>query len=355
MIGAGLPRGRWQDWKDVKQLQATLEKHNVSYAFTGGALRDIFYNRTPYDIDLVVAISQTQLVELLKKESYMAHALHGRTSAVRIRQTKRPFDIVSMAAYGMSDAPFADQVENYLRQNGDLRLNSTALLADGTWMNPCEGLEDLQAKRVRILPRAAEIMKDNAARIIRFFRMHAIYARGPVDPYSVEVCQAHAQYLRTVETSQYSTNFFKWLAVPKLAESIALIRKYGIFEHMFPIPLVEQQGLRRLEKIEKLTGSLPDVEIRLPFLLRQAEISPYMALEIFLKSWNIDDSVGDKFKLLLDMQLRVPRLTLEAVSYIARTHGNLTARQLVMLNWANEPYPEKARVKYQPFLDALEE
>ena len=64
----------------------------------------------------------------------------------------------------------------------DFTINALSVGADGTVHDYVGGLADLEAHRVVFIGEPAARIREDYLRILRFFRFHADYGEGPLDP-----------------------------------------------------------------------------------------------------------------------------------------------------------------------------
>ena len=69
----------------------------------------------------------------------------------------------------------------------DFTMNALYATADGSVLDPLDGIADLRARRVRFIDDAGQRIREDYLRILRFFRFHAWYGdpAGGLDPTKV--------------------------------------------------------------------------------------------------------------------------------------------------------------------------
>src|SRR6266511_2718599 len=67
----------------------------------------------------------------------------------------------------------------------DFTMNALSASRDGTVYDYVGGLADIAARRVRFIGDAATRIAEDYLRILRFFRFHAAYGEGALDPAGV--------------------------------------------------------------------------------------------------------------------------------------------------------------------------
>ena len=69
-------------------------------------------------------------------------------------------------------------------------MNALSVARDGTVYDYVGGLADVEARRVRFIGDAATRIAEDYLRILRFFRFHAAYGEGALDPAGLAACIA---------------------------------------------------------------------------------------------------------------------------------------------------------------------
>ena len=79
----------------------------------------------------------------------------------------------------------------------DFTLNALYADRDGKVFDPLGGYADLVAGRVRFIGDAEARIKEDYLRILRFFRFHAYYGKGPIDEEGLRACGQTARRARS--------------------------------------------------------------------------------------------------------------------------------------------------------------
>ena len=103
----------------------------------------------------------------------------------------------------------------------DFTMNALSVARDGTVYDYVGGLADVEARRVRFIGDAATRIAEDYLRILRFFRFHAAYGEGALDPAGVAACIAGRAGLEQLSRERVRMEIIKLLlakhAVPVLA------------------------------------------------------------------------------------------------------------------------------------------
>ena len=163
--------------------------------FVGGCVRNTLMARPVTDIDIATTLTPDEVTAALRAAGLKAvptGAAHGTITAVA---QGRPFEITTLRRDVETDGRRAvvaftdDWAEDAARR--DFRLN--ALYADrrGRIFDPTgSGLADLRAGAIVFVGDAETRIREDALRILRFFRFLAWYGRGEPDAAALAACEA---------------------------------------------------------------------------------------------------------------------------------------------------------------------
>ena len=110
----------------------------------------------------------------------------------------------------------------------DFTMNALSAGADGRVFDPVGGTDDLAAGRVRFIGDAATRIREDYLRILRFFRFHATYGSGDLDPAGLEAAIENRDGLRRLSRERVRAEFFKILAAPGAIGVLRAMDRAGI-------------------------------------------------------------------------------------------------------------------------------
>jgi poly(A) polymerase len=131
-------------------------------------------------------------------------------------------------------------------------MNALFLSRDGTIHDFVGGLADLEARRVRFIGDPAQRIAEDYLRILRFFRFHAAYGDGPLDPAGLHACIIARRGLENLSRERVRMEMLKLLAARNAAPTVAVMSETGLLEQVIGgVPL-----LASASKMIDLEGSL---------------------------------------------------------------------------------------------------
>ena len=147
-------------------------------------------------------------------------------------------------------------------QRRDFTINALFASRDGTLHDYVGGRADLEARRVRFIGDPVTRIAEDYLRILRFFRFHASYADGPLDPAGLAACIRARTQIDTLSRERVRMELMKLLIAPAAAPTCEAMMDAGIFGPVLGgVPLVA--SLRRMAAIEAAAGLAPDACRRL--------------------------------------------------------------------------------------------
>ncbi|MDG6078753.1 CCA tRNA nucleotidyltransferase [Erythrobacter litoralis] len=233
---ASLPQSPWTQRDDLAALMAALGKGKARYV--GGAVRDTLLGKAIHDIDCATVLMPNAVIERCTAAGIKTVPTgidHGTVTAVlpqgNVEITTLRRD-VSTDGRRATVTYAAEWHEDAARR--DFTIN--ALYADPETLEIADffgGLEDLAAHRVRFIGNAAERIREDHLRILRYFRFQARFGDTP-DPDAIEACRNLAHTLKGLSRERIAMELLAILALPTPVDTIVLMRKLGVLPVILP-------------------------------------------------------------------------------------------------------------------------
>jgi poly(A) polymerase len=109
----------------------------------------------------------------------------------------------------------------------DFTINALSLARDGRIDDPVDGMADLAAHRVRFIGDPAARIREDYLRILRFFRFHAEYAEGPLDPAGFAAAIRGRAGLAVLSRERIGAEFLKLLSARRAPEVVGALSDAG--------------------------------------------------------------------------------------------------------------------------------
>ncbi|MGH1591211.1 CCA tRNA nucleotidyltransferase [Methylobacterium phyllosphaerae] len=217
----------------VRRVLAALDQPGAETRLIGGCVRDALLGVQSADIDMAT----TLLPEAVMGAARQARGLkavptgieHGTITLVT---EDGPIEVTTLREDVETDGRRAvvrfgtDFTRDAERR--DFTINALALGADGAPHDPVGGLADLTAGRVRFIGDPATRIREDALRILRFFRFQARFGIGPPDAAALVACVAARDSLDRLSRERVRAEFLKLLAASGGPAMVATLSATGL-------------------------------------------------------------------------------------------------------------------------------
>ena len=325
----------WMSAAETRAVMAALGAEGARVRFVGGCVRDAVLGRRVRDIDIATPDAPEVVTRLLEAAGLRAIPTgidHGTVTALSAGQH---FEITTLrrdvetfgrrARVAFTDDWKADAARR------DFTINALYLDPEGTLFDPAGGLDDLREGRVRFVGEAEARIAEDVLRILRFFRFHASYGKGPPDQAALGACRARAPSLATLSAERVCGELLRLLAAPEPAAALKLMADHGVLAPVLP----EATRFGRLERLVAIEGATagPDPLRRLAALLdTDAEGAGALAARL-----RMSNAQAERLKVLAAPPLEVRAgMTRRAARRALHALGSERFRDLVLLGWAGE-------------------
>lgn len=268
-----LPETDWLRDPAFRKVVDSLRVDGAPPRIVGGAVRDALLGLAVSDVDLATPLLPEEIVRQLEEARIKAVPTgfdHGTITAVA---DGRAFEITTLRRDVETDGRRAtvafssDWQEDAARR--DFTMN--ALYADpdnGEVFDYFGGLADIETGHVRFIGDAGQRIAEDHLRILRLFRFHARFGKGPIDAEALSAACTNATKLMALSRERIADELRKLLAVADPAPSVSAMVKAGIFAAFLPeiVPGADV-SLARLVQRERETGIAPLPVRRLSALL----------------------------------------------------------------------------------------
>jgi tRNA nucleotidyltransferase (CCA-adding enzyme) len=219
---------------ELRKLRAIFVASGHDLWLVGGCVRDALTGIEPKDIDLATSANPDEQIAIYTENDlrFIPTGLQHGTVTVVLDQ---PYEITSLRTESDHDGRWAtmaytrDLSEDLSRR--DLTINAMAMDFDGNVIDPFGGRADLEAKRVRFVGDAAERMREDYLRILRFFRFHARFAgAGSPEAKAATAIREARDGLAKISAERIWMEMAKIITGPFPAVTVSWMRDYGLFE-----------------------------------------------------------------------------------------------------------------------------
>ncbi len=229
-----IPPPRFLAEPALRAVLAALPEARV----VGGAVRDALAGREVADVDLASPLPPEEVIRRLEGAGLRAvptGLAHGTVTAV---SGHRGFEITTLRRDLATDGRHAvvgfttDWQADAARR--DFTINGLSLRPDGSVFDYFGGLADLEAGRVRFIGEASARIAEDYLRILRFFRFHASYGRGPMDAEALAAIRRNIPGLAGLSPERVWNELRRLFAAADPATAIAGMHATGVLAAVLP-------------------------------------------------------------------------------------------------------------------------
>jgi poly(A) polymerase len=191
-----LPRldAAWLQEAPLKDLLAVLDGAGEEARVVGGAVRNALLAEPVGEIDIATTALPPEVMRRAEVAGFKAVPTGIEHGTVTVVAHGRPFEVTTLREDVETFGRHAKvEFGRHWRRDAERRdftMNALSIARDGTVYDYVGGLADVEARRVRFIGDAATRIAEDYLRILRFFRFHAAYGEGALDPAGVAACIA---------------------------------------------------------------------------------------------------------------------------------------------------------------------
>ncbi len=226
----------WRDDATLAALMAALGESNAR--IVGGAVRNALMGRPVTDIDIATRLVPRDVATRAEAAGFSVHPVGIEHGSLILARDGRTFEVTTLRrdveTYGRhARVTFTtDWAEDARRR--DFTMNALYADMSGQVWDPVGGLADVLARHVRFIGEAAERIREDFLRILRFFRFWATYDAGPPDEEALAAIRTEAKGLAIISRERIREELRRLLVAPRVIEALAWMRATGVARHVFP-------------------------------------------------------------------------------------------------------------------------
>ena len=265
--------------EERQRLQALLQAPLVAEVFSvlgeeharivGGAVRNALLGEPVRDIDFATTWPPEEVMRRLARAGFSMHPVGLEHGSVLAAKGGKTFEITTLRRDVETDGRHAvvaftdDWAADAERR--DFTMNALYLDARGRLHDPVGGLADVRTRRLRFIGDAAERMREDYLRILRYFRFLAQYAvDAPADDETLAVIARECAGLARISKERIRAEMQKLLTASGAARALELMLRAGVADVVFPPDCA--QDMAALERMMRQDAALrlePDWLLRL--------------------------------------------------------------------------------------------
>ena len=238
-----------------------IEAGHQAY-FVGGCVRNALLGAPVADVDIATSALPDTVSVLAENAGFKAIPTGIDHGTITIVVEDQPFEVTTFRRDIETDGrravvAFAKTFEEDAARR-DFTMNALYANTDGEVIDPVGGLSDLRRRRLRFIGDPNDRIREDALRILRFFRFHAWYGDSDagIDVEGLAACAAHVDMLDQLSKERIGHEMRKLLSALDPAPSLASFAATGGL--MRVLPGADGTGLAALVHIENEVSLPPD-------------------------------------------------------------------------------------------------
>jgi len=290
-----------QSWLTDPATQAVcnaISAEGAKLLFVGGCVRNALLGLAASDLDLATDAHPESVMRLAKMAGLKAIPTGIDHGTVTLVSDGISFEITTFRKDVATDGrratvAFSSDISDDAARR-DFTMNALYARPDGTVVDPLGGMADLLARRVRFIGSAADRIREDYLRSLRYFRFHAWYGDPDAgfDPEALAAIAANLDGLGQLSRERVGAELLKLLGAKDPAPAVAAMRQSGVLLQLLP-----GGNDRALAPLVHLEAGLSPNPIRRLAALGGPEMGEHLRLsKAQLTSWTIlrDQAVGTK-------------------------------------------------------------
>ncbi|MGU3403722.1 CCA tRNA nucleotidyltransferase [Methylobacterium brachiatum] len=225
------------DQPGVRRALAALDVKGAETRLVGGCVRDALLGNPSADIDLATTLLPDAVMDAARRVPGLKAVPTGiEHGTVTLVTGDGPIEVTTLREDVETDGRHAvvrfggDFARDAERR--DFTVNALSLGADGRLHDTVGGLPDLAAGRVRFIGDPATRIREDALRILRFFRFHARFGAGPPDAAALAACIAARDALDRLSRERVRAEFLKLLTAPGGVPMVGTLSATGLLQRI---------------------------------------------------------------------------------------------------------------------------
>ncbi|MEH3118333.1 MAG: CCA tRNA nucleotidyltransferase [Methylorubrum populi] len=216
----------------VRACLAALDAPGEETRLVGGCVRDALLGTIVSDIDLATTLPPEAVMDRARAAGIKAEPTGIEHGTVTLVVAGEPHEVTTLREDVETDGRHA--VVRFGRdfsrdaERRDFTVNALSLDGSGGLHDTTGGVADLAAGRVRFIGDAATRLREDALRLLRFFRFHARYGRGAPDPDGLAASIAARDSLDRLSRERVRAEFLKLLLAPRAVDAVAALSETGL-------------------------------------------------------------------------------------------------------------------------------
>jgi poly(A) polymerase len=266
---ASLSGAAWLEREETQAIFRALQAAGYEARVVGGAVRNALLGAPVSDVDIATPAKPDAVIEACNAAGLKCVPTGIDHGTVTVISGHVPFEVTTLRedveTFGRhANVAFtADWAADARRR--DFTMNALYCTAKGEVIDPVGGFADVMQRRVRFIGDAAERIREDYLRILRFFRFQAEYGRAAPDAEGFAACVRERHGLTALSAERIRAELLKLLVAPRAVAAVESMCDAGLLAML--LGLAPRPGLLAATvRIETELASPADAMLRLSAL-----------------------------------------------------------------------------------------
>ena len=235
---------------ESRRVLAALRREGAVVRYCGDAVSDALAGiDTVSDVDLATPDPPETVMRLAASAGLTTRPTGVDHGTVTVVAGARSFEVTTLRrdveSFGRkAKVAFTDDWREDAARR-DFTINALYADPDGTVTDYFDGIADLAAGRVRFIGDPVERIREDALRILRFFRFHARFGRTAPDVEALTACRTLAPLTGSLSGERIRQELFRLLAGPRPDYAVRLMLEAHVLATVLP-------QATRIERLSRL-------------------------------------------------------------------------------------------------------
>lgn len=230
----------WLETAPVKRVMEMFSASGHEAYFVGGCVRNALLQEPVSDLDISTPILPETVMQIAQDAGLKAVPTGLDHGTVTVVVEGEPFEITTFRKDVATDGrravvTFSTKIEEDARRR-DFTMNALYADKEGHLIDPLNGFDDLENRRVRFIDDPDRRIEEDYLRILRFFRFFAWYGdrdAGP-DAEAIAACAKHVSGLEGLSRERVGVEILKLLAAPDPSQALGAMDQTGVLNAVLP-------------------------------------------------------------------------------------------------------------------------
>jgi poly(A) polymerase len=261
-----LDHAPWLTRGAIARLLAVLDCEGEEARVVGGAVRNALLGEPPGDVDVATTALPDVVIRRVERAGFKAVPTGIEHGTITVVVDSRPYEVTTLRedveTFGRKAKVAFGRDWKADAERRDFTINALSVAREGLVHDYVGGLSDIETRRVRFIGEAAERIAEDYLRILRFFRFHAAYGEGALDPPGLHACIVARAGLDQLSRERVRMELMKLLVTRHAVPVLTVMAESGLLGPVLGgVP--QLASFSNMVKVEATTGLGVDAVRRL--------------------------------------------------------------------------------------------